>query len=128
MKHRTLWFCQSVALATPAMVAPLGRRRRPRDDALLRSVAPFGGGLGFRLGNGRLWTPSCWRVSLPASQPSCRWALPSAGLFRNGAVSEVVVASAFVIVVLVLSAVDPLMTIHHSGAPGRQGLYSGIIA
>src|SRR5271165_7669880 len=30
MKPRTLWFCQSVALAISAIVAPLGRRRRSR--------------------------------------------------------------------------------------------------
>src|ERR1035437_8926582 len=30
MKPRMLWFCQSVALAISASVAPLGRRRRSR--------------------------------------------------------------------------------------------------
>jgi hypothetical protein len=36
------------------------------------------------------------------------------------------VASAFFMVVFILLAVDPRMTIHHSGGPGRQGLISGI--
>jgi hypothetical protein len=37
------------------------------------------------------------------------------------AVSVVLVASAFFMVVFILLAVDPRMTIHHSGGPGRQG-------
>jgi hypothetical protein len=32
----------------------------------------------------------------------------------------VLVASAFFMVVFILLAVDPRMTIHHSGGPGRQ--------
>jgi hypothetical protein len=44
----------------------------------------------------------------------------------TAAVSVVLVASAFFMVVFILLAVDPRMTIHHSGGPGRQGLISGI--
>jgi hypothetical protein len=43
----------------------------------------------------------------------------------TAAVSVVLVASAFFMVVFILLAVDPRMTIHHSGGPGRQGLISG---
>ena len=39
----------------------------------------------------------------------------------TAAVSVGLVASAFVIGVLFLSAGDPRMTIHHSGAPAKQG-------
>jgi hypothetical protein len=42
----------------------------------------------------------------------------------TAAVSVVLVASAF-FMVFILLAVDPRMTIHHSGGPGRQGLISG---
>src|ERR1039457_328915 len=37
MKPRMLWFCQSVALAISAMVAPLGRRRRSRTMAFFEN-------------------------------------------------------------------------------------------
>src|ERR1017187_5757009 len=37
MKPRMLWFCQSVALAISASVAPLGRRRRSRTIAFFEN-------------------------------------------------------------------------------------------
>ena len=46
------------------------------------------------------------------------WRAPKSA---TAAVSVVLVASAFFMVVFILSAVDPRMTIHHSGGPGRQG-------
>src|ERR1039457_2161794 len=147
MKPRIEWFCQSVALAISAIVAPLGRRRRSRMmfffensrgtlasftlatfllatfslacffGAALACLAAFFAPL-LALGAPFFWLAAFFEVAFSGA--------PCAPCSATAAVSVVLVASAFFMVVFILLAVDPRMTIHHSGGPGRQGLISGI--
>jgi len=141
---RMLWFCQSVALAISAIVAPFGGARGPGDvlfretsrgtfglftlAAFLLATSP---GLLLRRGLGFAWRLSSRHCGLGApffwlaaffeaafSGATC------GALFRNGGGFGVLVASAFFMVVFILLAVDPRMTIHHSGGPEGKG-FSG---
>ena len=93
-------------------------------------------GLLLRRGLGSSWRLSsrpCWPWARPSSgwQPSSRWPSPAR---RARPVPQrrrlrwwwwLLRSSWWCLSFL---AVDPRMTIHHSGGPGRQGLFSGIIA
>src|ERR1017187_7764023 len=140
MKPRMLWFCQSVALAISASVAPLGRRRRSRTMAFFENsrgtlasftlaafllvtfsfACFFGAALdclaAFFARLLALGAPFFWLASFFEEAFSGATGAPCSA---TAAVS-VVLDSAF-FMVLILSAVDPRMTIHHSGGPGRQG-------
>src|ERR1035437_3798222 len=148
MKPRMLWFCQSVALAISASVAPLGRRRRSRTIAffensrgtlasftlaafLLDGLASFfAAGFAAALEAFLLVGFASLAAFLALGAPPFLLAAFFEGAFSGAtcapwsataAVSVVSVVSAVFMLVFILSAVDPRMTIHHSGGPGRQG-------
>src|ERR1017187_8995391 len=146
MKPRMLWFCQSVALAISAIVAPLGRRRRSRTIAffensrgtlasftlaafLLAGLASFFAA-SFAAGAFLLVDLASLAAFLALGAPPFLLApffevafsgATGAPCSATAAVSVVLVASACFMLVSVLSAVDARMTIYYFGGPGRQG-------
>src|ERR1039457_4038607 len=150
MKPRMLWFCQSVALAISAIVAPSLRRRRSRTMAFFENsrgtLASFTLAAfllaGFSLAGFFGAALACLAAFLAAFWPLLALGAPffwlatffevacSGAAFApcsaTAAVSVVLVAS-FFIVLLVLSAVDPRMTIHPSFSAGRQELSSVVL-
>ena len=118
MKPRMLWFCQSVALAISAIVAPSLRRRSSNTIAFF--VSP------------RLWPeislachspwPFSSTLALLSQPPSPLW-LPS---LSSGSFAGVFFSREFFVHRQFLSAVDPRLTIHHSGSHRKASRKSGI--
>src|ERR1035437_8804726 len=133
MKPRMLCFCQSVALAISAIVAPLGRRRRSRTMAFFENsrgtldsftlaafllmtfslACFFGATLAclteffaplLALGAFFFWLAAFFEAAFSGAT--------GAPCSATAAVSVVLVASAFFMVVLILLAVVPRMMIH----------------
>src|ERR1035437_6800395 len=147
MKPRMLWFCQSVALAISASVAPLGRRRRSRTmlffensrgtlasftlAAFLLATFSLACFFGVALACLAAFLAAFWPLGAPFFwlaaffEVACSGAAFAPCSATAAAVASFWVASVLVFIVLLfLSAVDPRMTIHHSFSNGRQELTS----
>src|SRR5215471_9154140 len=136
-KPRTLWACQDVAFMISARVAPLGRPINSRILAPLLSArgaldslsatvfAAFFAVLAVFFGAGLpdfapfLALGTCFLGLVPFFEEALAGATVRP-CSATAAAFSVVVASAFVMV-FILSAADPRMTIHHSGASEKQG-------
>src|SRR5262249_25726980 len=115
IKPRMLWFCHSVASAISAIV-PLFAAQECENDVLLRiSSSPLR--LGFPFGRSAVLF-----LAAPLAAFAVLAFFPPRFVFNVASFVVVLsVVAASVLIVISFLAVDPRLTIHHSGWPGKRG-------